>query len=157
MDQCIEVDFQYRFMGFHLENLADLFKFEQAGPFQQNRFILKGRKGKMMQEFIGSEIKEFQHGKTFCMLHQVATNPYDFCDVLRLQQGVDLAVKPFLVAARLQNVGEDDGLLPVLVLLIQKIQGNAQRVDVGIVAVVDQGAAIDCLFQLEPHGNRRQY
>ncbi len=44
----------------------------------------------------------------------------------------------------------------MLRLHIQCVKGYGQRVDIRIITVVDEGAIVDSLFQLKPHGNGRQ-
>jgi hypothetical protein len=56
----------------------------------------------------------------------------------------------------LKNIREDDRFFRVLILLVQKIEGDAEGVDVGIVAVVDQGAVVDGLFEFEAEGDGGQ-
>ena len=104
MNQRVEVDFEYCFVGFLLQRLGNSFETENTGSFQQYAFVCKCADGIGVEKFFGRVKKLFLNLKKRCLSADAFANAYQPVDLFLVQQFIHLAVQVVFAAAALQNI-----------------------------------------------------
>ena len=131
---------------------------ETARAFQQDQLLLEGPELRRMDKLIGSQIERLLHVEHTGVLFQVTTDTDQSIYPLATHQIRHFLVKRLRQCARLQNIRKDQGGLHVLphATTLLEIERNIQRIDVGIIGIIDQQAVVDALLHVETHIDRLQ-
>mgnify|MGYP007101855533 CR=1 FL=1 len=156
VDQMIEVDLQHRLVGLLLKLHADLLELECAGTFQQDGLVAELRERITLQEVVDILEEILLHREIALLARDGLSDADERPNTFVLQHLGNRAIKLMLILAALKDIGKDQHLVLVLPLLVHRVEGNGQRVDVGVVIVVDDGAVVDARFDLQPHGDGSQ-
>jgi hypothetical protein len=85
-------------------------------------------------------------GKSGGMCADARANAYEAVDFCPCQGLGDRGIEASFFAAAFEEVGEDHGAPHMLLLGSQKIECDGQGIQVGAIAVVDDGAVVDAVF-----------
>ena len=151
VDHVVEVDFQHGRMYLVFEDAADPFELEAASSFQQDAFFREARPVDAPQEIFGGQVELLAAVECPRMFENLFADTDQFGHSVRLQQFGHSGVQPVGFQTALVDVGQDQRFFAVAGYRRQVFQRDAQRVDVRIVAVVDDFAAVDAVFEFQPH------
>ena len=154
--QGIEVDLQNSLVHFLLQLLRDVVEAKGARPLDEHHFVTQRLEDMAVQEVLrrGKEILFFYGEETGSSRYGCADTD-ELVDTPFHTKAVDLSIEGRVGHTTLVDVAQDE-CAPHARPASHEVEGDVQRVDVGIIGVVDELATADALFDLQTHSHRLQ-
>ena len=157
IDQRLEINLQGGLMDLADKQLGEALETKQACAFEQNHLVAERAEGGTMDEVFDGRVKLLlgQLGKGGMVGGDGRTDTDKALHATLADEGGHLCVEGVFVLAALENVAEDERALATLVVgaATHEVEGNVEGVDVGVVGVVDERAAVVAFLHLQTHGN----
>lgn len=151
-----EIHFQRGFMHFFHQQFREPVETETPGPFQQNHLVAQGTEHIAPDKFLHASEKSFIGYRNLLTLStdfRAYTNKLHHTALSC--QVAHLLIKGSGLLAALENVAQDKCVPASLVVgaTVHEVECDVERVDVGVVGVVDKRATMLPLFHLQAHGH----
>ena len=143
-------------MDFLLQALCNTVEAKRTSTFDEHYFVVQVTEHIATEEFLGGG-KEIlfinrEHGT---LGSDIGTDAYQLVDVAFLTEGAHLAIEFRRGHTALEDVTENQRKIAgVINTTTHKVEGYAQRVDIGVVGVVDKRTTSLSFLYFQTHGNR---
>ena len=141
-----------------LEQLRDMFKAEAARTFEQDDLVAQLLEDRAGEEILRSGEKVFfGYEESAGVRRKLLADADELVDATLHAEVVHLSVKFLRLLTTLVDVAQYQRPLDSrLLATVHEVESDVQRIDVGIVGVVDERTAVLSLLHLKAHGNRLQ-
>ena len=136
-----------------------LFEAKIAGTLNQNKVIVQCIEHSALQQGLGRGIAFRGDAREGGLVgHKGLADADEAVHAARCHHLADLLIEFGWRDARLLNVREDERGMGVLsgLAAVQEVEGNVQRIDVGVVEIVDEGRMAHAVLHLQAHGHGLQ-
>ena len=154
----VEVDLHDGLMRLALEQFSHLLEAKHTGTLEEDGFVLEEIEVVVVEHALGA-LKEdsIDASEALLAVAEGRADGHEACDAALDDELCHLAVELMVGDARLEEVTDDKRLLNVLVLVLDKVEGDGEGVEVERVTVIDKQAVVDALVHLEAHLDRGEH
>ena len=157
IDQRLEINLQGGLVDLADKQLGKALETKLACAFEQDHLVAERAEGGTMDEVFDGRVKLLlgQLGEGGMVGGNGRTDTDKALHATLADEGGHLCVEGVFVLAALENIAEDERALATLVVgaATHEVEGNVEGVDVGVVGVVDERAAVVAFLHLQTHGN----
>ena len=157
IDQRLEINLQGGLVDLADKQLGKALETKLACAFEQDHLVAERAEGGTMDEVFDGRVKLLlgQLGEGGMVGGNGCTDTDKALHATLADEGGHLCVEGVFVLAALENIAEDERALATLVVgaATHEVEGNVEGVDVGVVGVVDERAAVVAFLHLQTHGN----
>jgi len=157
IDQRLEINLQGGLVDLADKQLGKALETKLACAFEQDHLVAERAEGGTMDEVFDGRVKLLlgQLGEGGMVGGDGRTDTDKALHATLADEGGHLCVEGVFVLAALENVAEDERALATLVVgaATHEVEGNVEGVDVGVVRVVDERAAVVAFLHLQAHGD----
>ena len=157
IDQRLEINLQSGLVDLAYEQLGEALETKLACAFEQYHLVAERAEGGTMDEVFDGRVKLLlgQLGEGGMVGGNGRTDTDKALHATLADEGGHLCVEGVFVLAALENIAEDERALATLVVgaATHEVEGNVEGVDVGVVGVVDERAAVVAFLHLQAHGD----
>ena len=157
IDQRLEINLQGGLVDLADKQLGEALETKLACAFEQDHLVAERAEGGTMDEVFDGRVKLLlgQLGEGGMVGGNGRTDTDKALHATLADEGGHLCVEGVFVLAALENIAEDERALATLVVgaATHEVEGNVEGVDVGVVRVVDERAAVVAFLHLQAHGD----
>ena len=157
IDQRLEINLQGGLVDLADKQLGKALETKLACAFEQDHLVAERAEGGTMDEVFDGRVKLLlgQLGEGGMVGGNGRTDTDKALHATLADEGGHQCVEGVFVLAALENIAEDERALATLVVgaATHEVEGNVEGVDVGVVGVVDERAAVVAFLHLQTHGN----
>ena len=157
IDQRLEINLQCGLVDLADEQLGETLETKLACAFEEDHLVAERAEGGTMDEVFDGRVKLLlgQLGEGGMVGGNGRTDTDKALHATLADEGGHLGIEGVFVLAALENIAEDERALATLVVgaATHEVEGNVEGVDVGVVGVVDERAAVVAFLHLQTHGN----
>ena len=140
------------------QQFGELIEAERACSFEQDNFVVQGFKHFAADE-IGYVVKEelcFQTFKSLLLSYKSGANADKLLYTTLLYQCCHVGIKLLFGFATLINVAQDKCALAAVLVgtAVHKVECDVERINIGVVRIVDERAAVLPFFHFKAHCDR---
>ena len=155
-DQRVEVDLEDSLVHLLLQELGDAVETEGAGALDEHHLVVQLAQGVAAQEIVGGgKERRTLDGERRTLGRDAGAYSDEGVDAALLAQRVHLAVQLLVGHAALEDVAQYERAADSLAAA-HEVEGDVERVDVRVVRVVDERAAVLAFLHLQSHGHGLQ-
>ena len=155
VDQRVEVHFKNGLMHLQRQEVAQFVEMELACSFDKDELVLEMVEDFAVDECLGGAEGVVLHREVIGTCMDFFAHTYHLLDASRCSHLCHTGVEAAGRFATLQDVAQNQGavLFDCFGATTHKVEGDVERVDIRIVGVVDECAAILTVLHLQSHGH----
>ena len=151
----VEVHFENGLVNLERETVGEFVEMELTSSLDEDKFVVKIGKSLTLNQFLGGAEEVAFHWEIVGAGTDFLAHTDDFLDASAACHEGDATVERTREFSALKDVADDEGasLLLRVGATLHEVECDVERMDVGVVAVVDERASVASILHFETHGN----
>ena len=138
-------------VGATLQQASKALETAVTATLQQDHRVCPALLREVLDKFVGRAIEGRASGEELLVRGDSVSNTNKVIDTCTTYRLGNATIELLLVHTALSDIGDDGHPTTTHRLQVQRIQGHNHRVDIGVIAVVDNHRVVNTLLQLKPH------